>query len=183
MYRVTTEFTGALVAGGGINHLYFDEAAGGAEDAVSAASDFWLAVAEHMSSGVAINVSGDVELVNASTGQVTGIESTDSVTFAGVSGAEPLPPATQGLVSWRTGSYVNGREIRGRTFLPGMLELDNETGVPGNDLKGDVAAAIGGLLAAPDAELVIYSRTRAAQATVVTGTMWSKYAQLRSRRD
>lgn len=98
MYRVKTIFTGPLVTGGGISQLYFAEGGGSAENAASAVAEFWEAMAGVMSSQVTITVSGEVELVSSSTGQVTGLEATDNVSFPGLSTGDPLPPATQALI-------------------------------------------------------------------------------------
>lgn len=184
MYRVNTVFSGPLVAGGGISRFYFDEAGGTPAQAHAAAVNFWNAVDEVMSTQVAFTVEAEVELVDASTGAITGIESTDPYSASGTGSGDPLPPATQGLVRWRTGAFVNGREVRGRTFLPGMLEsLNDSAGRPNSGALTVINNAAGNLIGDADSELVIFSRTRALQATVVSGQAWSQWAQLRSRRD
>lgn len=184
MYRVNTVFSGPLVAGGGICRLYFDEAGGTAADAHAAVVSFFNAVDEVMSTQVAFTVEAEVELVNAATGAITGIESTDAYSATGTGSGDPLPPATQGLVRWRTGAFVDGREVRGRTFLPGMLEsLNDSAGKPNSGALTVINVAAGNLIGDGDSELVIYSRTKSLQATVVSGQAWSQWAQLRGRRD
>lgn len=183
MYRVTTTFTGPLVNGGGINRLYFDEAGGTAAQAHAAVTAFWQAVDELMHVDLAFSVEGEVELVDE-TGAITGVENTDTVSGAGANTGDPLPPATQGLVRWRSGLYVGGRELRGRTFIPGISELMSGTnGRPSSGALTVMNVAAGNLIANGTSELRVFSRTKSASATVVAGQAWNQWAQLRSRRD
>lgn len=183
MYRVTTLFSGPLVTGGGINQFYFDEAAGTASAAAAAARAFWQAAADVMSTQVVWTVEGEVELVDE-TGAITGVESTDPFTSNGSSTGDPLPIATQGLIRWRTGFFMGGRELRGRTFIPGVTEgLNGTDGKPNSGALIEMNQAPAALLGASGAEFRIFSRTKNASATVVSGSAWTQWATLRSRRD
>lgn len=183
MYKVTTLFTGPEVAGGGINELYFADTAGTAAQAHAAVRTFWTALGDHMRITVQWTVLGEVEEVDAASGSITGVTSTDQFASSGNSSGEPLPPATQGLIRWRTGFYFSGREIRGRTFIPGMLEGSSTNGAPASTALTTFNNAAAGLVGATNAELVVYSRTHGTAAPAISGTAWSKWAQLRSRRD
>lgn len=183
MYRVTTLFTGPLVTGGGISQLYFDEAGGTAAEAQSAVATFWEGVAGVMSDEVDIEVVSDVETVSVSTGQVTGITPTETVNLVGLSTGDPLPLSTQGLIRWRTGFYAGGREVRGRTFIPGMTESNSTDGKPTTGLPGSLTGVAQSLVNDASSELVVYSRSKAASAAVVSATCWDNWAVLRSRRD
>lgn len=183
MYRITTEFSGPLVAGGGVNRLYFLDTGGSAADAHGAVVAWWAAAAVGMMSTLSYTVSGEIELVNIGTGAVEGIETTDAVTSTGVGSGDPLPPATQALVRLRSGFYVGGREVRGRIFIPGQGEINQTTGVPDTTLRNAYNTAIGNLIGDPDSSLVVWSRTKGTAASVVSGSTWEKWAVLRSRRD
>lgn len=182
MYRITTLFSGPLVNGGGINQLYFDQGGGTGVQAHVAARAFWQNIDDVMHSSVTYQVLAEIELVDNTTGQVEGIETTDVYNGTGQLSTDPLPPTVQGLVRWRTGVYDNGREIRGRTFLPGMCEGNSTDGAPTSGTVGVFNTAAGNLVADANSELVVWSR-KGLFAPVVSGQAWVKWASLRSRRD
>lgn len=183
MFRVSTQLSGTVVTGGGLSQMYFSQSVGTAADAHAAVAAFWYAISPLVTSALTMTILPEVELVDTASGQVEGIETTDQVTYLGGPTADPLPLASQGLVRWRTGIYTGGREIRGRTFLPGMLETNSTNGKPAGALISAVNAAAGSLYGDPDAQLVVYSRTHGVQADVTSASMWTEWAQLRSRRD
>ena len=184
MYRVKTTFSGTPVAGGGVNFLYFSEEGGTAAQAQAAVKTFWQAVDDLMHTTVAYTVSGDVEYVSESTGEIFGIGTTDAYTGNGAGTGDILPPATQGLIRWRTGFYVSGREIRGRTFVPGMTEAINDaSGRPTSGAVTVLNNAASALVGNGTSELVVFSRTHLQAGIVASGTAWSNWASLRSRRD
>jgi hypothetical protein len=183
MYRVTTVFSGPLVVGGGINQFYFDEAGGSAAAAHAAARAFWTAANDVMSTQVSWTTEGEVEIVSE-TGAITGVESTDPFTSNGSATGDPLPVATQGLIRWRTGVFLGGRELRGRTFIPGVTEgLNGTDGRPNSGALIEMNQAVTAMLGAASSEFRIFSRTKNASATVVSGSAWTQWATLRSRRD
>ena len=205
MYRVTTLFTGPQIVGGGIQQFYLDTAGGSASQAAAAVKTFWSAHTGFLQTGNVIDVQAGVELVDDTDGRVTGIVSTTGQTSSTTGGSEALSPATQGLIQWRTGVFTDGREIRGRTFLPAMMESLNTTGAPAASLVTAVNTAAAALIADASSTLVVWQRPRKARpqvgmpgdpwflkqqsqrvgshANVSTGTMWAQWAVLRSRRD
>lgn len=182
MYRITTLFSGPLVQGGGINQLYFDQGGGTGADAHSAVVAFWGEVDGWMQGGLQYTVEGEIELVDNITGQVESVETTDAVSGVGSVGGDALPPANQALIRWRTGVFNGGREIRGRTFIPGIAMAASVSGVPTSELRNTLNTAAGNLIGDPDSELVVWSR-KGTFATVTSGSAWNKFATLRSRRD
>lgn len=183
LYRVTTLFTGTPAVGGGINQFYFAETAGSAAQAHAAVASFWAGVKTQMSSALTYTVAGEIELFDAATGQITGLATTDAVTSVGTQAGDMLPPATQGLVRWRTGFFANGRELRGRTFLPGMVEGSNLNGAPASTVVTALSGYAASLVSGTNHQLSVYSRAHASAAPVTSSSVWTKWAQLRSRRD
>ena len=99
----------------------------------------------------------------------------------GTQAGQLLPLQTQGLIRWRTGIFVGAREITGRTFIPGATVAQSTVlGVP-------IAAYITAMNSMSNALQVdglhIASRTHNLFYEVSSGTPWSKFAVLRSRRD
>ena len=93
---------------------------------------------------------------------------------------------TQGLVHWLTGDFVNGRQLRGKTFIPGLCEDDNTTaGLMSSTCQGVIATAADALLTASgtNGPLMIYSPTNHVAEAVQANTVGTKWAVLRSRRD
>jgi len=182
MYRVRTVFTG-MQGAPWLNTLFFDDQAGTAAQAVTAVGTFWSSVDGLIDSEVDWTTLADVETVASATGQVTGVTQTTPATGSGALAAEALPIATQGLVRWRTGIFAGGREIKGRTFIPGLTETANDNGKPTSAVVTAVNAAAAALISDANSALVIYTRANSAEATVISGSCWTEFAVLRSRRD
>jgi hypothetical protein len=205
MYRVTTIMGGPYVQGGGIQQFYFDLAGGTAAQACTAAKTFWSAFAASVGSATTFATNAAVEVIQDTDGAIVGVSTTTAGTTTGTGGTEVLPMATQGLVQWRTGVYSDGREIRGRTNIPAMLEAGSSAGVPTSATQTAIAAAGAALIADANSSLVVYRRPRLARpqvgnpgdpwylpaqtardgefAAVSTATASTKWAILRGRRD
>lgn len=189
MWRVTTLFTGPQITGGGINEMHF-QGVGDANDAWSACSQFWGTLAGTMYAGNNAVVQADVEEIDVASGDVEGIETFAVDTNIGGNSNAPLPPTVQGLLRFRTGVRVGKRELRGRVFVPAQDEVNSVAGIPTAGVLGVFQGAIDILVADGDAGFGIYSRKapelgRAAGtfAAAVSGSPWTQWASLRSRRD
>lgn len=182
MYRVRVEFSGMQGSPWIATH-YAATAAGTPAQAVAALGTFWGAIDGLMDNEVNWTTLTDVETVDAATGQVTAVTSVTPVTGTGAIAGEALPIATQGLIRWRTGEYIAGREVRGRTFIPGLTETANDNGQLSAASATTIQTAITTLLAAANFDLVVYSRAHAVEPLVDSGSVWSSFAVLRSRRD
>ena len=184
MFRVRTTFTG-VTGSPWLSTFYFDsETSGTAQQAATAAGTFWGAVDAFMDNSITWATEPDVAIVNAATGNVTSAVGITPVIGSGAATSDPLPYANQGLVRWLSGVYVGGRQIRGRTFVPGICE--NSVGASGTLGATEVAAftAAGtALIADANADLEIWSPTLGQSVTASIATTWSQFAVLRSRRD
>lgn len=188
MYRIRTTLTG-VQGSPWLSTMYFDVAGGTAQDAADAVGVFWGAMDNSMVSAVQWATEAEVAQVNASNGNLVMVHATTPVTGVGASATEVMPIATQGLVRWRTGSIANGREVRGRTFIPGLVEANNNSGVPTAAFVTMLNGAASALISDANSVLVVYHRgdpdagSPGSKHTVTTGTAWSQFAVLRSRRD
>lgn len=183
LWRVSTIFSGAGVAGGGINQMYFSGSGGTAADANQAVRDFWFALNPSISNTVNWTTGAEVVEIDEATGQIIGVESVTALGTTGANAGDPLPFATQGLVRWFTGAFIAGRQLRGRTFIPGMVEANNSAGRPSGTLMADIQAAADALIADTNSLLAVYSKTHATWQGVTSASVWSEWAQQRSRRD
>lgn len=182
MYRVRTVFTG-VTGSPWVSTAFFGEGSGTGQQAATAVGAFWSSVDSLMEVSVSWSTLADVEIVDASTGQVTGVVNTTPVTGGGVAATTGLPVATQALVRWRTGVYVGGREIRGRWFIPGLATTANTDGAPSSTVLSTVNTAAATLLADANADLEVWSRKNGTAPVAVSGSCWNQFAVLRSRRD
>jgi hypothetical protein len=183
LWRVTTEITGTYVNGGGVQRFYFREGGGTAAQAHAAVATFWTGCHDMPHTSTTFLIAGEVESVDENTGQVTAVTSVTPVSVAGLSSEDPMPPANQALVQWRSGSFLNGREIRGRTFIPALTEGDWNSGAWSGTRAANVVAAANALVASANADLCIFSPTHLTYRVVTSAALWSKVATLRSRRD
>lgn len=182
MYRVTRVATGVA---GTPYYLtgYFDQAGGTAQQAATDWATFVSTVPLSYSTPYRYESINTVDIVDPGTGDLLGISAVTvgSVQFTG--SGDPLPPATTLLCGWRTGVYVGGREIRGRTNISRLAETTSDAGAPNSAILADYQARITALLASNNSTFVVYSRTQGQWAEVTQGYVGNKWAILRSRRD
>lgn len=157
-------------------------------DAFSATSgvrEFWSDLAPYLDPSIRINVAREVPVIDMVTGDQVDMIVTDATTqVSGTGSGDRLPWVVQGLIQWRTGAFVSGREIRGRTYIPTPAESANDAGLPNSTYRTALEDAADALLAATgDATLSVYSPTHHQLANISHGTAWTKWAELRSRRD
>lgn len=182
LYRVQTVFTG--VAGAPYyNTLHFLASAGSASQAAADAAGFWGVVDAYISSGCTWDLDTDVEVIDDVTGNIQNVVQVTAASGTGGSSADMLPPATQALIRWRTGSFIGGREIRGKTFVPAMTETNSTSGQPVSAMLTGIDNAALALYGSPNSQLVVYSRKNGQYASVTAASTWAQFAVLRSRRD
>lgn len=196
--RVRTIFTG--VAGSPwYSNLYFRDDGGTpvANAASTAVATFWGSLNAQMLQGTTYTVQPEIPRIDDTTGQIQEMTTSTVKTANSVSGAEPLPFASQGLIRWTTGSYVDGRQVRGRTFVPALLEGSNANGVPNSTLQTVMLNAANALIADAGTILVVWHRPKytsvpgsppvlerpGSSANVSAASVWGQWAVLRSRRD
>jgi hypothetical protein len=183
MYRVRTVFTGPAGAPW-LSTFYFLPTSGmTAQQAVAATGAFWTTCKAHMVNTCSFATEPEVATLSPVTGEALSSTATTPVTGTGTSGGEAAPWATQGLIRWRTGTFIGGREIRGRTFIPGVTEGDNVAGVPGASYITDIGAAAATLIASATSDISIWSRKNGQNYAVSSATVWPSWAVLRSRRN
>lgn len=120
MREILTHWT--TPAGSGlVNVMYFTDGPATVAAQRNALGLFWAAVADELASTVTYRVAQEGREMSEATGQVTGGWSdVQSYHGAGGSGPTPVGDASQVLLRWLTGTYVAGRQVRGRTFVPGL---------------------------------------------------------------
>jgi hypothetical protein len=184
VYRIETTFTG-LTGAPYYNRLHFLDSGGPDETFAVAAQNavytFWQATAEVLSNNLTVQVQPEIVSLVENSGQPEAVYIQQRSPVQGTNTEEELPFTSQLLVQFRTGVYVEGRERRGRMYLPGLTELDNENGRPTGAIQSGIANDATAL-AEHNPPLCVY--TPAKGAAVVSGvSVWNQWAILRSRRD
>ena len=183
--RVRTLLTGSI-AGGGQNLLYFGGS--GSSDAASAhaaVSAFWNSIKTYMHTSIVATVEGEVAELDTASGQPVDMHAVDLTTYTGTNTNSKLPAATEGLLRFMTGAFYDGRERRGRIFVPGPCADVNQGGDPTVTYRTALQTA-GALLGSSQ---VVYHRPTTPTAgdgafdLVIGRSAWNKFAVLRSRRD
>jgi len=165
--------------------MYFDASVAVASQR-TALHTFWTSVKAVQSTGTVYTISTAGRELDDATGALTGAWSEASVkNGAGGSGSVPVPDSDQALIQWRTVSIVNGRFLRGRTFVPGLGIGQTAGGnVLGTAVTNIQTAA--NVLIASAAALEVWHRPIAGSGgssdAVSTATVWTEFATLRRRR-
>lgn len=187
MYRTRVVLTG--VAGSPYYLTAHFVATGGT---AQQAADAWMTFVAGATSGTGggypapavLTSDGNVDLIDPATDTITGSLSVTQRTFQGSGSADTLPPATQLLVRWRTGNYVGGREIRGRTFIPLLAETSSDQqGRPIPAVTSGFDTRGAALIADPNSQHCVYSKKNGVWEITSGASTWSQFAVLRSRRD
>lgn len=183
LWRVRTAITGGS-GSAQLSTMYFDATAPfTAQHAADAVRSFWNDCKNGISNVYTFQVEPDVFNIDTATGKAVASTGTGTLPVTGTEAGDPLPWATQALMRWGTTTFIGGRQIRGHTFIPGMVETNNTLGVPTAGLQTTFNAAAATLIGNLAAEFVIYSRKNGIGAVVTSDAMWSKWSVLRSRRD
>lgn len=168
------------------NVMYFDATLSiGAQR--TALSTFLTAVKASLSNQVSYSIEQSGRVLDDATGALVGSWSqATALTGSGGSATQPVADATQILFRWFTPSIVNGRFLKGRTFIPGLFS----GGLSGGNL---LAAQVTGLSAAantfandPAGFGVWHRPSQGAGGDFVlttSGSVWSELAVLRRRRN
>lgn len=196
--RIRTVFAG--VGGAPLyNNLYFSNAptSTAAQEAVDLVTAAWDGLTSIMDIGLTGTVLGEVAELEDTTGEVQAVYAVTAGTFDPSFAGDALPHAAQGLVRLQTQTFVSGRRVRGRIFVPGLTEGANTNGVPNANTIASLTAFGTALIQVTGPELVIYTRPRLADpdatppvsarvgshSVVTAAAAWDQWAVLRSRRD
>lgn len=187
IYRVRTQFTG-LSGGPYLSTMYF--AASPSPDVVeaqAAATDvaaYWNAIDAELDLKLSWSTLGEVALIDEVTGNLTNSYGVVTASGAGAKSGDSIAPFTQALCRWSTATFIAGRRVQGRTFVPGMTEVNTTAnGAPAAVLTNLITTAGNALIASANSGLVVWSRKNGSIALVTACSAWNQYAVLRSRRD
>lgn len=182
MLRVRTVFTGPVGAPW-LSTAFFDSSDGGdAPGATARVAAFWGTLSEVQHTSVHYQVQPEVAIMT-NAGVLTGIAAGTESSGVGSGSGDVMPWAAQGLVRWHTNVFSAGREVAGKTFLPGLVTSLATDGVLNAGAMTLIETAAASLLASDSPAFAIWSRKHSTINDVVAGGVDSAIAVLRSRRD
>jgi hypothetical protein len=202
--RVRTEITGWPGAPG-LMTQYFRKTGGGAWTAyddlmVGKVDDAWAEIVDIMPPTMVARTLPEIDIIEDTTGEILQtIEASSSQSQTGV--ASPgwyLPTATGFCVIWRTNGVVNGKHVRGRSFIvPVAANAQESDGTPIATALTFVNSFATTLISGgTSVALAVWSRPKVVPNSdpkayvrfgsshlVTSHTLADKFAVLRSRRD
>lgn len=181
MLRLTVNHSGPA-AGLNVMHWQGDlDTPGLAQDAADAVSQFLEEISGAISGQQTMRVDPEVVQINAATGALENVASVSTSPVVGAGGTNLAGQALSILFRWNTGTVVNGRFLKGRTYIPGMS--------PGTiAANGELAPATADILLAATVGLIgpgafsVWSPTGGVAYDVSSASIWSELAVQRRRR-
>lgn len=163
-------------------------------------NSFLVAIQALYPQSVTIVSSNTGELIESTTGKMTGTYTTTGATSTIGTGATSYTPQSGALVKWNTGFFANGRAVRGRTYIvPLTIGQFGAGGVLQAAAVTTLQTAATNLVAQSQPNLVVYSRPRYKKADtpgdppvlvrqgafnqVVSASVTNKVCTLNGRRD
>lgn len=189
--RITAQWSGFRGAPG-YSNFFFDDAFLDPDAAAAAAvavQAFFNEMRSLFPPTLNINIQPTADIIDEASGQITSVVDFPAPGSVVGNGVGNYSAATGAVVNWNTGDYINGRRVRGRTFL---VPLDNTA----FDVNGDINSSSLGTLrtaaeelvtATLDAPLAVWHRpvggAGGSSHVVSSSTVPDLGAVLRSRRD
>lgn len=200
-YRVRTVLSGWGGAPG-LSTYYFQPEEGSADEPAAVADissrvhAFWASLNTIMPAAWRAHVSPEVDLLNLDSGAMESTVTTaDLGLIAGTSGAGFGPQLAMICGTLNTSGIIDGRRVRGRTFIGPLYSLSQPDGTPFDTdvsaVRDGLTTMLGGTSTHPPA--VVWSRPRGVSLSHPTGlggsghvinsvSVSDKYAYLTSRR-
>lgn len=172
---------------------FYGTAGGGAQSTFNA---FWTGIKPYIPVGISVNVPNTGDTFDESTGKKTGVWGSGSTSKIDGTAAGQFSAPSGGVIRWNTNNFLNGHNVRGRTFLVPLGVICY--GTNGSLLAGTVSAiqaAAQSLITTNGNVLKVWHRPRYSTASppvllepgqafsMVTATVPVKAAVLKSRRD
>lgn len=117
LHRVVVSWTGPAVRGAAVNVLHFDGSNQTAPPIPAILSTYQAAISAMCPAGTVVTVPGTGDTIEDTTGTLTGSWSTSGGGQVNGAAVNFAAAGAGGCVTWLTAGIVNGRKLKGRTFL------------------------------------------------------------------
>lgn len=180
--RLRSVWTG-FPGGPGVTTMFFLDTA----TAVESVHTLWTDLASRFPIDVHIQVENSGDIIEDTTGDLTGSWSADAVAVVNGSSSDSYAAPAGGVIDWITETIANHRRLRGRTFLVPLSSVEYENdGSLENAARTSMQAAADAFVASQSASFVIWHRGTGSDGSnglVTTAFVPDMIAVLRSRRD
>ena len=188
---IRSVFTGAVVTGGGVSTLAFLDPVDDNEAnlLLGYVRTFWDSIKDNLDEDVTVTVQPNPARYAAATGELQQIFGTSAhAPVTGIATGNAAPRASQALLRWRTSDIVNGRFVKGRTFIPGIASaLITDAGALSATAITDITLAADALVQTSGSVVAVWHRpvngAGGSEHIVTSVSVWDQFAVLRSRRD
>lgn len=189
--RITAQWNGFRGAPG-YSNFFFDDALAGApavEAAAVAVATFFEDISSRIPTGTSITIQPTADVLDEASGQITSVIDFSAPPSISGGNSGGYSAATGAVVNWNTSDYVNGRRVRGRTFIVplGSSVFDGAgdlTSVSLSQIRTAAETLIGTTL---DAPMCVWHRpvngSGGSAHVISSATVPDLGAVLRSRRD
>lgn len=156
-------------------------------DQRTALNAFWNGTKGFLSNQYNWSVRQEGREINDGDGSLAGAWSVAApLSGTGTDTSQPVPEASQVLVRWATGIVVDGRFLKGRTYVPGVATGYSASGQVLASVRTNFTAS-GNNLATAAVGFAIWHRpspggTDGQSAVVTSSSVWNEFAVLRRRR-
>lgn len=191
IHRVTAQWSGFPGAPGYSNFYFAGDGTteGDAQASAARVRTFFDAITNRLPTGVSIQVEPEVASIDEASGNMTGIVAIDPVLPVSGVGTGGFSGPSGAVVNWLTTEFINGRMVRGRTFLVPLAasSYEDDGTLTTNALTGLRTAATALIGDLSDAGLMVWRRPiggAGGSANLVRSAQVPDLAAvLRSRRD
>jgi len=158
LFKVLTRITGAQGSPWLNTMMFHSNGTLTAQAAATAGAAFWGSVDALMDNSTSWVQDPTVVEFDETNGTPTEFLTVTTGSGTGATNAVSLPYATQALCRLYTGDVVNGHQVRGRIFIPGITQNNLGEGVPNAALITAVDAAAATLIADVNSSICVWSR-------------------------
>lgn len=187
LHRVVIQWQGPMVKGAAVSVLHYSASEGGSPPVAALVSAF-TAVKNYFPLGMSWTIPGSGDTIDDTTGELTAVWTATGGATVAAAGSGNCAAGVGACIGWSTGGIVNGRKLRGRTFLVPLTygAYDGDGTIEATTL-GNLRTFANAVQAS--GPLAVWHRPTSATATdgnsygVIANKVNDKVAILTSRRD
>ena len=174
--------------------IFYATQGGGAQNTFNA---FWTGIKPYLNAGTSIHIPNTGDVIDPANGKKTGVWGSGSASDVTGTVAGGFAPQAGAVVRWNTAAFINGKGVRGRTFLVPLAALSfSSTGLITTTVAAAIQAAAQSLITTNGNAMQVWHRphydlsvkppvlvTPGSAVPMTTATVPTKAATLNSRRD
>ena len=167
------------------SQLFFAHQAGAATAIAGNVRTFLNALVNNLCAPLQAQIQDEQSVIDVVTGKPVNVEvATHQAVVAYLGTGDPLPWASQVLIQLKTAQFNNGRRLRGRFYIPGILESMSTGGELAPASQTTFNTPLQTLITSSNAngDWAVWSKRYQSWANVATATAWNQFGIQRRRR-